>query len=71
MKALPLATVPADVEAETAPAVPGPSVSTPDGPASAPGAGVLEAVVRASTLLLAGWHAELGPGSIILSRHTS
>ena len=67
MKALQLASAPTDVGAEAAPAVPGLPVSTPGGPGSVSEARVLEAAMSLSTLLPAGWYAELGPGSITLS----
>ena len=82
MTALQLAPVPKEVEAETASAldlhgvcrsrgaVLGPSVSTPDGPASVPEASVLEAAMSLSTLLPTGWRAELGSESITLSWRT-
>ena len=44
-------------------------MGTHDGSASVPEASVLEAVVQLSTLLPAGWHAELGHESVNLSWH--
>ena len=58
MKALPLAAVPAppEVDPTTAPLVPGGHEAS-----------MLEAVMRFSTLLPAGWQAEILPGSVTLS----
>ena len=61
------ATVAAPLEVEAVSVVPGPPETTSDGPMPPSGGTLLDAVVHLSTLLPAGWSAEIGPGSITLS----